>query len=397
MYDILVLGDDGMLVYQAYRFRMYPDKEQQVKLNQFLGTSRFIYNHYLSLKERTYKEEGKNLSLSDLKKNLVPLQQEYPWLKEMDSMILRSSLDDLDKAYLGFFQKKNGYPKYKSKNNHESYRTLCLRSTYKEKEYQNIKVDLTKKEITLPKLTPIKIRGYRNLRYFPYKILHVTVTKEANRYYASVCVEKEIPYLSFEGRNIVGIDLGVKDLVITSDGIKYKALENIKKFEKKIKGYNKMLARSEKGSKNREKIKIKLARVYQKMRNARKYYTHFITSQIVKENDIIVCEKLKVQEMIMKGTRSLSRMIANSSLSEIVRQLRYKTEWSNKRLYQVDTYYPSSQICNHCGAKNEEVKDLSVRKYECKRCGSLLDRDINASINILTEGLKYYMKELEQN
>ena len=158
-----------------------------------------------------------------------------------------------------------------------------------------------------------------------------------------------------------------------------------------------MLARSEKESKNREKIKIKLARVYQKMRNARKYYTHFITSQIVKENDIIVCEKLKVQEMIMKGTRSLSRMIANSSLSEIVRQLRYKTKWSNKRLYQVDTYYPSSQICNHCGEKNEEVKDLSIRKYECKKCGSLLDRDINASINILTEGIKYYMKEVEQN
>ena len=301
MYGILILEGDGMKIYQAYYFRMYPIEEQQIRLNQFLGTSRFIYNHYLSVKERTYKEEGKNLSLSELKKDLVPLQQEYPWLKEAD------------------------------------------------------------------------------------------------RYYVSVCVEKEIPEVSFEGRNIVGIDLGVKDLVITSDGIKYKALENIKKYERKIKGYNKMLSRSKKRSNNREKIKKKLERVYQKMRNARKYYTHFITSQIVKENDIIVCEKLKVQEMIKKGTRSLSRMIANSSLSEIVRQLRYKTEWSNKRLYQVDTYYPSSQICNHCGAKNEEVKDLSIRKYECKKCGSLLDRDINASINILTEGIKYYIREIEQN
>ena len=397
MYDTLILGDDGMKIYQAYHFRMYPNQEQQIKLNQFLGTSRFIYNHYLSLKEKTYKEEGKNLSLSDLKKDLVPLQQEYPWLKEIDSMVLRSSLDDLDKAYLGFFQKKNGYPKYKSKNNHESYRTLCIRSTYKGKEYQNIKIDLKKKEITLPKLTPIKIRGYRKLEDFPYKILNVTVTKEANRYYVSVCVEKEIPSLSFEGRKIVGIDLGVKDLVITSDGIKYKALENIKKFERKIKGYNKMLARSEKGSNNREKIKIKLERVYQKMRNARKYYTHYITSQIVKENDIIVCEKLKVQEMIMKGTRSLSRRIASSCLGEILRQLKYKTEWNNKRLYQVDTYYPSSQLCNHCGARNEEVKNLNIREYECKECGWLLDRDINASINLLTEGINYYLKELEQN
>lgn len=283
-----------MNVYQAYYFRMYPNKEQQVKLNQFLGTSRFIYNHYLSLKEKTYKETENNLSLGDLKKDLVTLQQEYQWLKEIDSIILRTTLDDLDKAYLGFFQKKNGYPRYKSRNNHESYRTMCLRSTYKGKEYQNIKVDLKKKEITLPKLTPIKIRGYRKLEDFPYKILNVTVTKEADRYYASVCVEQEKPSLSFEGKNIVGIDLGVKDLVIRSDGIKYKALDNIKKYEKKIKGYNKMLARSEKGSNNREKIKIKLARVYQKMRNARKYYTHFITSQIVKENDIIVCEKLKV-------------------------------------------------------------------------------------------------------
>ena len=386
-----------MNVYQAYYFRMYPNKEQQVKLNQFLGTSRFIYNHYLSLKEKTYKETENNLSLGDLKKDLVTLQQEYQWLKEIDSIILRTTLDDLDKAYLGFFQKKNGYPRYKSRNNHESYRTMCLRSTYKGKEYQNIKVDLKKKEITLPKLTPIKIRGYRKLEDFPYKILNVTVTKEADRYYASVCVEQEKPSLSFEGKNIVGIDLGVKDLVIRSDGIKYKALENIKKYEKKIKGYNKMLARSEKGSNNREKIKIKLARVYQKMRNARKYYTHFITSQIVKENDIIVCEKLKVKEMIMKGTKSLSRRIANSSLSEIIRQLRYKAKWQNKRLYQVDTYYPSSQICSHCGKKKEELKDLNIREYKCNGCGLLLDRDINASINILTEGIKYYIREIEQN
>ena len=387
---------DGMKIYQTYYFRMYPNEEQQIRLNQFLGTSRFIYNHYLSVKERTYKEEGKNLSLSELKKDLVPLQQEYPWLKEVDSMVLRSSLEDLDQAYVGFFQKKKGYPKYKRKNNHESYRTLCIRSTYKEKEYQNIKIDLKKKEITLPKLTPIKIRGYRKLEEFPYKILHATVTKEADRYYVSVCVEKEIPELSFEGRNIVGIDLGVKDLVITSDGIKYKALENIKKYERKIKGYNKMLSRSKKRSNNREKIKKKLERVYQKMRNARKYYTHLITSQIVKENDIIVCEKLKVQEMMMKGTRSLSRRIANSSLGEIIRQLKYKAEWKNKKFYQVDTYYPSSQLCNHCGEKNEEVKDLNIREFECKKCGIRLDRDINASINLVTEGMKNYIRELEQ-
>ena len=376
---------------KAYKFRMYPNIEQQKKLNQFIGTSRFIYNYYNYQKQHLYKEEGKTYLLGEMKRDLINLQKEYTWLKEVDGSILRTTLDDLDRAYKSFFNKQNGYPKYKRKGVNGSYRTPCIVGSYKNRTYSNIKIDLNYKIIKLPKIEPMKIAGYRNLKKFPDKIYNATITKEADRYYVSLCVEEDVIVPKFEGRYAVGIDLGIKDIVVTSDGIKYKREQNIKKYEKKIKGLQRWITRYKIGSKNRYKVQVKLQRVYQKLKNARKYTLHKISKEIVENNDIIITEHLKIQNMTKN--HMLAKSITDNSWSILIEQLKYKTKWQNKKFYQVDTYYASSKICSVCDKKEEKVKDLSVRKWECKNCGYEHNRDINASINILYEGLKKYAKE----
>ena len=381
-------------IYKAYKFRMYPSDEQRILLNQFLGCSRFIYNHYLDYKDKIYQEENRNVSLSDLKKDLINLQVEYPWLKEMDSCILRTSLDNLDDAYNRYFKGQNSFPRFKSKNNHDTYKTLCNRSTYKGKTYESIKIDIENKVLTLPKIKEIKVKGYRNLKEFKGKILSATVEKVANKYYVSLCCEEEIMVPDFYPERIVGIDIGVKNIVVTSDGEKYDNLiKRQERLEKRVRGLKTALSRKEKGSNNYKKQLIKIQRVYEKLRNIRKYTIHSITKKIVTENDIIAVESLQTKKMIEEGTRKLSFGISNSSFSEIIRQLTYKSNWSNKRLIKIDKYYPSSQLCCHCKTKNSEVKDLNVRSFVCKNCGCLNDRDINASINILDRGMELFFKE----
>ena len=382
-----------MLIYRAYKFRMYPSKNQETKLNMCMGTSRFIYNYYLDKKDKLYKEKNITYNLNDMKKDVKTLYLDYPWLKSVDSMVLRTSLDDLDRAYQNFYRKQNSYPKFKKKGYRDSFRTVCIRSSYKGNNYSNIKIDLERKVIKLPKLDEIKIRGYRNLKEFNKKIINATVSKDANKYYVSVCVEEDIPDYEFRLQSVIGIDIGVKNIVVTSDGIKYEAMQNIKRLEKKIKGLNKKLSRCQKESNNRLKVIDKLKRVYQKIRNIRKYYIHNITSSIVKDNDLIITESLQVKNMIETENKNLRKNIINTSFSEIVRQIEYKTKWLGKKLIKVNSYFPSSQKCSHCGEKNVLVKDLSVREWTCECCSNINDRDINASINILMEGIKKYYKE----
>ena len=383
-----------MNVYKAYKFRMYPNDIQKSKLNSFLGSSRFIYNYYLNKKDKLYKENSINYSIGNMKKDLKELIKEYKWLKDIDSNILRTSLDDLDRSYNNFYNKRSNYPKYKKKNNQDTYRTNAIRSSYKGNNYCNIKVDLDKKTIKLPKLEEIKIKGYRKLKTFSdKKIISVTVSKEANRYYASILVEEEIRKLEYKLHTSIGLDLGIKNLIVTSDGVKYKKMEKLEKYEKKIKGLNKALSRSKRGSKNREKIKIKIQRVYQKLRNIRKYYSHKITNKIVKENDLIVSETLDIKEMIAHSHKNLRKKILHSTFNEIIRQIEYKSRWQSKKYIKIDKYYASSQICSHCLEKEKKVKDLNVREWECKKCHNKNDRDINASINILMKGIEKYYKE----
>jgi len=381
-----------MLINRAYKFRLYPSKEQEILINKTFGCTRLAYNYYLNMKQELYKQNHTTLSSYDMCKDLKVLSNGRPYLKEVDSIALRTSIFDLDDAYNSFFKETNGYPKYKKKNGKNSYRTNLITSTYKGKTYENIKLDLKNKTIVLPKLKEVKIRGYRNLEKINGRIINATVSKESNKYYVSVCIEEDIPTPIFTPTSIVGIDLGIKDLVITSDFEKYEKQKIIEKYEKKLKRFQRKLSKKQKGSNNYYKLKQKISRIHQKIRNARKFIIHHITKAITDENDIIVLETLKVKNMLKN--HNLAKRVSDASLSEIVRQLEYKSKWKGKKLYKIDTFYPSSKICNKCGYKNERIKDLSIRNYTCPNCGCNLDRDYNAALNIMYEGLKLYMKEV---
>ena len=373
-----------MKIYKAYKFRLYPNKEQQELINKTLGCTRFVYNTMLYEKEKLYKENKITKSKKECIKELPFLKQTYPWLMEVDIMALRTTIFDLETAFKNFYRTKH-YPKYKDKYSKNSYRTNYIKNNYKNKIYENIKLDLINKRITLPKLKDIKIRGYRKTKEIKGRKINATISKEINRYYVSVLYEEDLEEKNIIPKTIVGIDLGVKDLVITSFGEKYENKKYITKYEKKIKNLQKWLSKKEKGSKNYYKVKNKIKETYKKLKNARNYTIHKITKEIVSANDLIITENLQTKKLIEK--KKMSKYIADASLSEIIRQLEYKSKWQNKHFYQINTYYSSSQICSHCNAKNKEMKDLSKRKWTCSKCNNENDRDINAAINIMWEGL----------
>ena len=374
-------------IIKGYIFRLYPTDKQIELIEKSFGCSRYIYNYFLG-KNKNYINSFNSI------KEIPNLIKENTWLKEVDSCLLRCSIFNLEDSFERYKNKLSEYPRFKSKRkSRQSYRTNNITSTYKDKTYNSITIDLENKVIKLPKLKEVRIRGYRNLKEINGRIINATIYKEAGKYYVSICVEEFITIPKLIPTKIIGLDLGIKDLVITSDGETIENKHLIKKYEKKLKGLNKWLSRSKVGSKNRYKIIKKLQTVYKKLKNARKYFLHSISNKIIKENDIIVTEKLKINEMVQN--KHLSKKIYDASWYEIIRQLEYKSKWNNKQFYQIDTYYPSSQICNKCDYKNEKIKDLSIREYECPNCGSYLDRDFNAALNIMYEGLKKYIKEME--
>ena len=379
-------------MYKAYVFRMYPDENQKILIEKSFGVSRWTYNHFLEEKQREYKETGKSKSTYDECKEIPKLIKEYPFLKEVDSCLIRNSIFNLSDSYKRFFDKISGYPNFKSKGIKDSYKTNNMKNTYKGKEYNSIILDLDKKMITLPKLKEVKIRGYRNKTNIIGDIKSATVKKEAGKYYVSVLIDEPFIKPLFIPRSIVGLDVGIKDLVITSHNEKIENSLEVKTLIKKIKGLQKGLARSKPRSKNRYKIKLKIQKVYQKLKNMRKYLIHDITNKIVVENDIIVTEDLDIKSM--KEKHYIAKRLTNIPLFQIIDMLKYKCERLNKRLIQIDKYYPSSQICSSCGYRNKKVKDLSIREWECEKCGCEHDRDYNASLNIMFEGLKKYMMTL---
>ena len=321
-----------------------------------------------------------------MKSDLVLLKKENDWLKEVDSMSLTTSLENLDRAYTNYFNKRASHPVYKKRGVKDGYKTINIKSSYKESNYSNIILDLKNKTIKLPKIGNIKLKGYRKLNK-ELDIVNATIVKEANKYYVSLCVREKITDQTIKINHAIGIDLGVASLITTSEGIKYDKL-NTKREEKHIELLQQRLSRCIKDSNNYCKIKNKIARLYQKIRNKRKYYIHEITTRLVKENDLIVCENLETKKMIeKKESKSLTKGIVNACFREIVNKLEYKTKWYFKTLIKVNKYYPSSKICSHCGYRNE-INDLSIRNFLCINCNNTNDRDINASINILDEGIR---------
>ena len=373
-----------MMVTKAYKFRMYPNKEQRILINKTFGCSNLVYNKLLDKKKTNPK-----LSKYDLARFIPGFKQKLEFLKEVDSMALVHTAHDVTIGYDKYLSGKGGMPRFKKKGVKVSYTTNCIRSSYKSKGYANIVVDIKNRTIVLPKLGSVKVRGYRNLKSFSFKIINATVSRVANKYYVSVVVEEDIKPKYAKTYHIVGVDLGIKSLITTSGFDSYGNISSLKKHEKRIAILQQKLAKKEKNSKNYNKLKIKLERAYFRLANSRKKQAEEIVSKLLKENDYIVVEKLQVSKMITESSsKSLRKKIIHSTFSLILTKLRQKCLWENKRFIQVNTYFPSSQLCSCCGHRNKEMKDLKLREYKCSECGNILDRDINASINILNEGIK---------
>ena len=372
-------------MYKAYKFRLYPNDNQKILINKTFGCTGFIYNHFLNK-----CKEDEFIKAYDMCKELKELVLDYPFLKEVDSMALRCSIFNLEDSYKNYFSKRSAYPSFKNKFSKQSYRTNCITSVYKNKKYSNIKIDIKEKMIKVPKLGLVKIRGYRNLNELTDRIINITIEKEkTNKYYVSVITEKEEETpKKITPTSIVGIDLGIKDLVVTSDGEKYPNPKEINKREKRLKRMQRKLCRQVKGSNNYNKTKEKIARIHSKIKNSRKHNIITIANKIVKEHDIIVSEKLNIKKM--SSNHKLAKNILDAGFNKICELLKWKAKLLGKYYYQVDTYYPSSKICSHCDNKTEITNDLKVRMWECENCGNTNDRDINASINIMFEGIKMH-------
>ena len=377
-----------MNTYKAYKLRIYPTDSQRELIEKTFGCTRYIYNNFLAERKNKYEESKTKVHVYEQLHELTDLKREKEWLREIDSCALQACVYNLDDAFQKFFR-GNGYPKFRAKGVHDSFRTNNTLSTYKNKKYESIRIDFNKRIITLPKLKEVKFRGYRTTKEIVGKIKSATISKDANKYFVSILVE--VPFVKYllNPTSIVGLDLGIKDFIVTSNGEKLK--NEVKINEKRLKGLQKWLSRCKPGSKNRYKVKLKIQGLYLKIRNARKHMIYKLANNILKENDIVAVESLDVKSMYQ--VHKIAKHLKNLPIRELIRVLKYKSNWLGKRVIEINKYFPSSQCCNRCDYKNEEVKDLSVRKWTCPKCGMIHDRDINASINIMFEGLKIYMKE----
>ena len=360
----------------GYKYRIYPNNKQKELFAKTFGCVRLVYNKMLDDKIKHYKNTQQTLNVTPAK-----YKDEFPWLKEVDSLALCNAQLNLQSAYNNFFITKKGFPKFKSKRNKQSYIT--------NNQGNNIRIE--KKKIKLPKVGFIKIKQHRK---FTGIMKSVTVSKDiTNKYFVSVLVDTDYKSTVKETKNKIGLDLGVKDIVVDSNGNKTENPKFLQKHEKNIKIKQKSLSRKNKYSNNYEKERVKLAKCYEKLINSRKDFLHKLSYTIINENQIIVVEDLSVKSMIENSNNSnITKSIADVSFSELVRQLEYKAKWNNRVLVKIDKYFPSSQTCNKCGFLNKEVKDLSVRIWKCPSCNVVHDRDVNAAKNILREGIIKFNK-----
>ena len=361
---------------KAYKYRIYPNKKQQELIQKTFGCVRFVYNHYLNKRKEIYENDKTTLTYNICSKDLTQLKKDFEWLQEPDKDSLRKCLKDLDTAYQKFFRKQAGYPKFKSKKNrHQSYRTSCSNN--------NVRYD--NRKIRLPKLGWIKTKD----KQIPEgRILNATVSQEPNgHYYCSICCT-EVEFKQYpKTNNNVGIDLGIADFAILSDGIKIANPRFYEKSEKKLAKLQKELSRKSIGGSNWNKARIRVANLQKYISNQRTDFLQKLSTDIIRKYDVVCIEDLDVASMKETNNHLRNKRVGDVSWYEFRRMLTYKAGWYGKKLSVVDRFYPSSQICNCCRYQDSK-KSESVRKWICPKCHAELDRDINASKNILEEGLR---------
>ena len=367
----------------TYKFRLYPTLEQIEFLNQEIGNARFVYNYFLARAIDLYQNEKINFSYNKLAKELTKLKKKFEFLKLSNSQTLQQSLKNLEKAFKNFFENRNRFPKFKKKKETNSIKIPITNKNVKISEL-NSKFSLIK----IPKLKSlIKFRKHRDILG---KIISISITKTSSgKFYLNILVRKTIQTLPKTGKYI-GLDLGLNHFVILSDGTKINNPRIYRKRLKRLRKLQKSLSRKIKNSKNYLKAKAKLSKYHEKIVNLRNDFLHKISKSLVNDYDIICVEDLSIKNMIKNKYLSLS--IADASWSKFLNFLEYKASWYGKKLIKIHKFFPSSKTCSRCSSVKSELK-LSERIFRCTECGLEIDRDINASINILRQGLRQVGEE----
>ena len=371
---------------RAIKIRLYPNKEQELKLNKVLGCYRFVYNQCLNRKIESYKNDGKSENLSTLGQFVhheLLKDDNFSWLREQNTKVLKQAVKDMLSAYKNFFERHTGYPKFKSKKDNKQSCRFELGAISKRNDY-------TTYHLSLANIRNIKFKC--NKKYAKYlqkhhdNIRQATLTKlPCDEYYLSILVDGGLTHKVKETDAAVGIDLGIKDFVITSDGEVFDNLHFKKSETKKIKRLQRQLSKKQKGSNNRNKARIKLAKLYKKINDRKQYYLHAVSNSLIDENQIICIEDLNVKGMVKN--HNLAESICEMNFGEFRRVLEYKAQWYNRKIVFVDRFYPSSKTCHNCGYINKGLT-LKDRQWVCPQCGEVIERDYNAALNILDEGLR---------
>jgi putative transposase len=371
---------------KAIKIRLYLNNEQIIYTNKLFGTNRFIYNNLLSYKINEYKENKKSITFSELGKKLTNLKNDFEWIKESHSKVLQQSIIDMDKAYQSFFKQGKGFPKFKSKHDKQSCR-FPIDAIGKIKG--NV-INIIKPLSNIHFKCSRSDESYLNKNKKLIKSATLSKTKTGN-YYISILIDKDNKIMDKPKNESIGIDLGIKDFIVTSEKTRYDNIKIKRNNTKKLRLLNRKLSKKQKGSKNKEKARIKLAKFHEKLNNQKEYYLHNIANSLINDNQVIVMEDLNVKGM-MKNHK-LAKSIQELSLNRFKNIMEYKCKWYGRELIFVDRFFPSSKLCSCCGTKNNELL-LKDREWECSSCGTIHDRDYNASINILNEGLKLYKNKI---